>query len=77
MDASKLDLGDVFDQYAGSEGILPLYSVHHPTKLAFKIPQHVTWVTENPGGQFLTGSFQPIEGDWSEQAYRHLQLGAK
>ena len=34
----------------------------------FAIPRHIEWLTENPGRQQLTGSFQPTDGDWYAQA---------
>jgi hypothetical protein len=77
VDALKLRPDDIFGccgESGGGNRATRAAKITLPTELTFKIPQHITWVTENPGGQFLTGSFQPIEGDWSEQAHRHLHL---
>jgi len=40
----------------------------------FSIPRNVEWLTENPGRQFLTGSFNPVEGDWYEGAMKRGPL---
>lgn len=37
--------------------------------MKLSIPTKLTWMVENPGTQLMTGSFQPIEGDWTAEAY--------
>lgn len=35
----------------------------------FTIPEKIQWITENPGRQYVTGSFEPLSYDWFACAY--------
>lgn len=37
--------------------------------MQLSIPVQITWMVDNPGTQLATGSFHPLEADWTAEAY--------